>query len=139
MLQWNLFADFGQVWSRGGRDASLRNSALRTTPGVGARIFSPIGVIRLDFGYNNYAPRTGAAYFNELARANGTQALLCVSPGNGIVAREITEVVTQNNQQKTITRIVQDPYDSCKGSYSPQRNRGALGPFTFFFAIGQAF
>ena len=63
------FADFGQVWSRGGNDASLRNSTLRTTPGIGARIYSPIGVVRLDFGYNNYAPRTGAAYFNELARA----------------------------------------------------------------------
>ncbi|MBC7843318.1 MAG: BamA/TamA family outer membrane protein [Gemmatimonadaceae bacterium] len=139
LLQWNLFADFGQVWSRGGNDASLRNSTLRTTPGVGARIYSPIGVIRLDVGYNNYAPRAGAAYFNELPRANGDQALLCVSPGNTIVAREITETVQDGNTTRTITRIVQDAYGSCRGSYSPNRNRGALGPFTFFFAIGQAF
>jgi outer membrane protein insertion porin family len=143
LLQWNFFADFGQVWSRGGKDASLRNSTLRTTPGIGARIFSPVGVIRLDFGYNNYAQRSGAAYFNELAPATGTQAvpqaLLCVSPGNTIVAREITELITVSNNQIPITRIVQDPYDSCRGSYSPRRNRGALGPFTFFFAIGQAF
>lgn len=136
LLQWTLFADFGQVWSRGGSDASLRNSALRTTPGIGARIYSPIGVVRLDLGYNDYAPRSGAAYFNELARANGTQALLCVSPGNGIVSRQVTEV---DRNSAVIRRIVQDPYDSCLGSYSPTRNRGALGPFTFFFAIGQAF
>ncbi len=139
LLQWNFFADFGQVWSRAGSDASLRNRTLRTTPGVGARIYSPVGVIRLDFGYNNYAPRAGAAYFNELPRANGTQALLCVSPGNTIVAREVTEQATVGTSQATITRIVQDAYGSCRGSYSPQRNRGAFGPFTFFFAIGQAF
>ena len=96
-------------------------------------------MIRLDFGYNNYAPRAGAAYFNELPRADGTQALLCVSPGNTIVAREITETVVDKNTTRTITRIVQDAYGSCRGSYSPNRNRGALGPFTFFFAIGQAF
>ena len=136
LFQWTLFADFGQVWSRGGSDASLRNSTLRTTPGIGARIFSPIGVVRLDFGYNNYPPRAGAAYFNELARADGTQALLCVSPGNNIRATKITETGSDN---VVITRISQASYDSCLGSYSPQRNRGALGPFTFFFAIGQAF
>jgi hypothetical protein len=131
LLQWTFFADFGQVWSRGGSDASLRNSTLRTTPGIGARIFSPIGVIRLDFGYNDYAPRAGAAYFNDLPRA-GKQALLCVSPGNGIVAREETD-------PDGTTRVVQDAYGQCRGSYAPSRNRGAFGPFTFFFAIGQAF
>ncbi|MES3034491.1 MAG: BamA/TamA family outer membrane protein [Gemmatimonadota bacterium] len=136
LLQWTLFADFGQVWSRGGRDASLRNSTLRTTPGLGARIFSPVGVIRLDLGYNNYPPRSGAAYFNDLPRANGTQALLCVSPGNTIVAREITE---NDADGRPVTRVVQDAYAQCLGSYAPRRNRGALGPFTFFFAIGQAF
>ena len=132
LLQWTLFADFGQVWSRGGSDASLRNSTLRTTPGIGARIFSPVGVIRLDFGYNNYAPRSGAAYFNDLPRADGTQALLCVSPGNNIVARDVVDA-------DGTTRVVQDDYSQCRGSYAPNRNRGALGPFTFFFAIGQAF
>jgi len=131
LLQWTFFADFGQVWSRGGSDASLRNSTLRTTPGIGARIFSPVGVIRLDFGYNNYAPRAGASYFNELPSADGTQALLCVSPGNDIPARDVVE--------NGVARVVQDSYNSCRGSYAPRRNRGTLGPFTFFFAIGQAF
>lgn len=139
LLQWTLFTDVGQVWSRNGSDAGLRLNTLRTTPGIGARIFSPIGVIRLDFGYNNYAPRSGAAYFNELPRGDGTQALLCVSPGNTIVARERTELVQENGQQVRRPRIIQDPYNSCTGTYAPRRNRGTLGPFTFFFAIGQAF
>ncbi|HYW49309.1 MAG TPA: BamA/TamA family outer membrane protein, partial [Gemmatimonadaceae bacterium] len=131
LLQWTLFTDFGQVWSRGANDASLRDRTLRITPGIGARIFSPVGVIRLDFGYNDYAQRAGAAYFNDLPRDDGTQALLCVSPGNTIVARDVTE--------DGVTRVVQDSYARCTGSYTPRRNRGALGPFTFFFAIGQAF
>jgi hypothetical protein len=59
-----------------------------------------------------------------------------VSPGNGIVARERTEV---DRDGVTITRIVQDSYNSCSGTYTPRIGRGALGPFTFFFAIGQAF
>lgn len=140
LVQWTLFTDFGQVWSRGGNDASLRNSRLRTTPGLGARIFSPIGVIRLDLGYNNYPPRAGAAYFNELPRADGSRALLCVSPGNNIVAEERIEIVVDGNgNSREQRRIVQAPYDSCLGSYSPRPTRGALGPFTFFFAIGQAF
>ena len=136
LLQWTLFTDFGQVYSRSGSDASLRINSLRTTPGIGARIFSPIGVVRLDFGYNDYAPRAGAAYFNELPRADGSQALLCVSPGNNIIARERTEV---DRDGRRITRIVQDAYSNCAGTYAPRPNRGALGPFTFFFAIGQAF
>jgi outer membrane protein insertion porin family len=137
LLQWTLFTDVGQVWSRGANDASLRNSTLRYTPGIGARIYSPVGVIRLDLGYNNYAQRTGAAYFNDLPSADRrTQALLCVSPGNGIVARDVPEL---NDQGQKVRRVVQDSYNRCLGSYSPQRNRGALGPFTFFFAIGQAF
>ena len=131
LLQWTLFADFGQVWSRGANDASLRNNTVRATPGIGARIYSPVGVIRLDFGYNNYAPRTGAAYFNDLPRDDRTQALLCVSPGNTIVARD---AIVDGE-----LRVVQEAYDTCPGTYAPRRNRGALGPFTFFFAIGQAF
>jgi outer membrane protein insertion porin family len=131
LLQWTLFSDFGQVWSRGGNDASLRNSTLRATPGIGARVFSPVGVIRLDVGYNNYAPRAGAAYFNELPRGN-SQALLCVSPGNTIRA-------TEEREADGSARVVQLPYAQCPGTYSPNRNRGALGPFTLFVAIGQAF
>lgn len=136
LVQWTLFTDVGQVWSRTGSDASLRSSTLRTTPGIGARIFSPVGVIRLDFGYNNYAPRAGAAYFNELPRSDGSQALLCVSPGNTILAGESPEVDGNGNQ---VVRIVQNAYRSCPGTYAPRINRGILGPFTFFFAIGQAF
>lgn len=131
VLQFTFFADAGQVWSRGASDASLRDATLKVTPGIGVRFFSPIGVIRLDFGYNDFAPRAGAAYFNDAIRADGTAPLLCVSPGNGIVARQVT------SGDRTV--VVQDPYASCPGSYAPRPQFGLLGPVTFFFAIGQAF
>lgn len=131
LLQFTLFADAGQVWSRGASDPSLRDNTLRVTPGLGVRFFSPIGVIRLDFGYNDFAPRAGAAYFNDAIRPDGTAPLLCVSPGNRIVARQVT-----NGQQQV---VVQDPYATCPGTYAPRPQRGFLGPVTFFFAIGQAF
>jgi outer membrane protein assembly factor BamA len=134
LLQWTLFTDVGQAWSRGASDLSLRTRDLRITPGLGARVFSPIGVIRLDLGYNNYAQRAGAAYFNDLPRGGGaaqTQALLCVSPGNTIPATEQVDGAA--------TYVAQSPYVTCPGTYAPARNRGILGPFTFFFAIGQAF
>lgn len=131
VLQWTVFADAGQVWSRGAADPSLRDARLRVTPGLGVRFFSPIGVVRLDFGYNDYPPRSGAAFFNDAIRPDGSAPLLCVSPGNTIPAR----LVTTGGQQF----IDQDPYTSCAGSYAPPRQRGLLGPVTFFFAIGQAF
>ena len=132
LLQWTFFADAGQVWSRGSAEASLRDATLRVTPGLGVRFFSPIGVIRLDFGYNDFAPRSGAAFFNAEIAQDGSAPLLCTSPGNRIVARAVP--VPGGG-----TRVVQDAYSSCPGTYAPARQRGLLGPLTFFFAIGQAF
>jgi outer membrane protein assembly factor BamA len=135
LLQWTFFSDFGQVWSRGGSDESLRKRSLSVTPGLGARIYSPIGVVRLDLGYNNYPQRRGAAYFTELPNVEGKRQLLCVSPGNGIPAKETSFFAGG----ELVKRIEQADYSSCRGEYLPARNRGFLGPLTFFFAIGQAF
>jgi outer membrane protein insertion porin family/translocation and assembly module TamA len=53
-----VFADAGMVAER--RDASL--SALRVTPGVGVRMPSLLGPIRLDVGFNPYPPQSGPLY-----------------------------------------------------------------------------
>jgi outer membrane protein insertion porin family/translocation and assembly module TamA len=45
----STFLDFGRVWAEPGRDDP---SNLELTPGWGIRYLSPIGPIRLDFGYN---------------------------------------------------------------------------------------
>ena len=43
-----IFTDFGHIWSETG---SGRVSALEISPGVGLRYLSPVGPLRVDFGY----------------------------------------------------------------------------------------
>jgi outer membrane protein assembly factor BamA len=59
-LEGALFVDAGQVRVRG-QDA-FRYDGLRVTPGIGLRLRTGIGPIRLDVGYNGYRPQTGPLY-----------------------------------------------------------------------------
>jgi outer membrane protein insertion porin family/translocation and assembly module TamA len=61
------FIDAGMITER--RDASL--SDLRITPGVGVRMPSMLGPIRLDVGFNPYASKAGPLY-----RQSGTELVL---------------------------------------------------------------
>jgi outer membrane protein assembly complex protein YaeT len=57
--QWvrlGAFVDVGQVYERTSR-LSLDN--IRVTPGVGVRIATPLGPVRLDLAYNGYARQRG--------------------------------------------------------------------------------
>ncbi|MGH7718179.1 MAG: BamA/OMP85 family outer membrane protein [Gemmatimonadaceae bacterium] len=115
VVQWTLFLDVGQVWNRG-RDPGL--SELRWTPGLGIRVSSPVGPVRMDVAYNPYDRRRGAAYFEEVV--DGQRRLLCVSPQRG-------PVTTQP-----------DPLD-CPQTYAPPTNGSVFSRLTFHFSIGQAF
>jgi len=129
LLQYTLFTDVGEVWNRSAREQSLRFDQLKVTPGFGLRAFSPVGAIRLDFGYNRYKPAPGTAYFNQPLSAGGQ--LVCVSPGNRVPVRR-----TVVDGEVTFT---QEPYTTCGGELRPPGNSSFLKGFTFFFAIGQAF
>ncbi len=50
------FVDAGALWDGTGR------AALRITPGVGLRVASPLGPIRLDVGYNPYQLQEGSVF-----------------------------------------------------------------------------
>ncbi|HXY31935.1 MAG TPA: BamA/TamA family outer membrane protein [Gemmatimonadaceae bacterium] len=112
ILQLAIFVDGGYVWNR--PDQTIQ--PLRWTPGVGIRVRTPIGPIRVDFGYNGYAPTTGPAYFSTT-----DNQLLCVSPGN-----TFEQGVIPSNQ-------------SCPASYAPPPNTSFISKITFNFSIGQAF
>jgi len=60
-LAW--FVDAGAL--EDGKLADLRPENWRVTPGVGVRIRSAVGPIRLDLAYNPYAPRRGPLYFAQ--------------------------------------------------------------------------
>lgn len=63
-----LFADVGQVWDRG--DTLAPVSGLRFTPGIGLRLATPLGPVRLDAAYQSRGTEAGVLYF--LDRSTGT-------------------------------------------------------------------
>ncbi len=64
-----LFVDVGQVWERGQELITTRS--LRVTPGAGLRFSTPLGPVRLDAAYKDYASEPG-----PLLYLNNTTGLL---------------------------------------------------------------
>ncbi|HET7566054.1 MAG TPA: BamA/TamA family outer membrane protein, partial [Gemmatimonadaceae bacterium] len=119
LAQLALFVDMGDVWNRG-RD-TLRLSDIKVTPGVGIRIASPVGPLRLDVGYNGYPRALGAAYYIGALQPGSPRVLRCVSPDNDFI-----EGVTTSGED-------------CPASFAPRQRNTLLSRLTFHFSIGQAF
>jgi outer membrane protein insertion porin family/translocation and assembly module TamA len=132
VLQVAAFADAGRLWNRGDaqRGASLRADGpiIKVTPGLGVRVASPFGAIRVDFGYNPYALPAGAAYFNAPLQA-GIAPLYCVSPGNRLAVGESLVGGAPPVQEA----------GNCPSSFRPTRRTGILGRLNPSIWIGQAF
>jgi len=135
VLQWAFFVDAGQVWN--GNIAQMRG--LLWTPGLGVRVFTPVGPIRLDVGYNPYLLPAGAAYFNAPATITSGSTtinlaqqvpLYCVSPTNSIPAHPSTQFPQV---------LVQETGHECPATYIPNQSTGFLQRLTFNLSIGQAF
>ncbi|HEY6222748.1 MAG TPA: BamA/TamA family outer membrane protein [Gemmatimonadales bacterium] len=62
-LQLAGFVDAGEVYIRQRDILSLRS--LRVTPGVGMRVVTPLGPVRVDVAYNGYAPETGVLWASD--------------------------------------------------------------------------
>ncbi|MFI5309807.1 MAG: outer membrane protein assembly factor [Gemmatimonadales bacterium] len=124
-LQFTVFTDAGAVWNRGTPGTNLGFGSLRWTPGIGARVRTIFGMLRLDVAYNPYARPAGAAYFDTPVAAGG--ALFCVSPGN-------TLRVTTAADGK-----VQQAAGGCPASFQPSRASSFFGRLTPSVSLGQAF
>lgn len=59
-LRGAVFLDAGQVWDT--RDTLVARPGVRFTPGIGARIATPVGPFRLDVAYNGYDPEPGPLF-----------------------------------------------------------------------------
>lgn len=59
-FRWVAFVDAGVLWDR-----DQNEPAIRVTPGVGLRLVTPLGPVRLDVGYNGYGQQTGALYLSQ--------------------------------------------------------------------------
>jgi outer membrane protein insertion porin family/translocation and assembly module TamA len=123
-LSWTLFADAGELWTAGAAQDEDRFQGFKVTPGVGFRVNTPFGVLRMDVAYNRYAARTGAAYYDTPILAGGQ--LYCVSPGNTLPVTGLGVSGTLPTQAT----------GSCPTDFNPGRFAQRL---RFSFAIGQAF
>ena len=124
VIQWTAFTDVGEVWNRGSAGSNVGFSSLRWTPGIGVRVRTIIGFLRLDVAYNPYQRSEGAAYFDAPTAAGG--ALLCVSPGNTLRVTSTGRVLTQES-------------GSCAATYQPPRETSFFRRLTPSISIGQAF
>lgn len=132
LLSWAAFADAGRLWNRGAvigvQQAGEASAALRVTPGLGVRIASPFGAIRIDLGYNPYRLPAGAAYFNAPLQA-GVAPLYCVSPGNTL---PVTNAPTAGAPPVQAS-------GACPATYRPPARTGFLRRLNPSIWIGQAF
>lgn len=141
LLQWAVFADAGQVWNGN----VSRIHGLLWTPGLGVRVRTFVGPIRLDVGYNPYTRPAGAAYFNapvpSIRVGNTTYTnpgqvpLYCVSPTNSIPVHHGT--VPAGPYQASV--LLQDQGFQCPETYVPVHSRTFLQQLTINLSIGQAF
>ena len=60
-LRMGVFVDVGQVYNRGDEIISVAN--MKVTPGLGFRIATPLGPVRLDVAYNGYGTERGTLFF----------------------------------------------------------------------------
>ncbi|MDF2775749.1 MAG: hypothetical protein K0S86_5250, partial [Geminicoccaceae bacterium] len=134
-LQLAFFVDAGQVWTRGAGGVERSFGTLRITPGVGMRLGTLIGPIRVDIGYKPYEREAGAAYVDAPVPPGGGRApLFCVSPGNGLAVTGWSPGISLNDpalEQEAAPR-------GCPARFTPV-NGGALRRFAFHVSIGQAF
>ena len=57
------FVDAGEVYIRQRDILSLKS--MRVTPGVGVRVVTPLGPVRVDVAYNGYAPQAGVLWLSD--------------------------------------------------------------------------
>ena len=134
LLQFTLFTDVGSVWNRN----TQANSKFQAfwTPGVGLRVFSPIGPIQVNAGYNPYPPVFGQALFTagigSAKAAQGFTNVYCaVSPLTPVSAAPKAFLIDKVWQpQQGVT---------CDPTYQQTSRPGFWHRLTFTFSIGPDF
>jgi outer membrane protein insertion porin family len=130
-IQFVAFVDAGNVWTAG--EEALDDTRIFVTPGIGVRLSTPVGPIRLDVAWNNYAPSPGPAY-RDVAIGYATAPLYCVSVGNQLPVTGIG----QTDAEGTPIPPVQAE-GPCPSTFRPSRPDGFFSRLTLTFSIGQAF
>jgi outer membrane protein insertion porin family/translocation and assembly module TamA len=125
-LQFAAFLDAGELWSPGASRREDRFGDLKYTPGLGVRVFTVIGVVRLDIAYNKYAQRAGSSYFDTPVSQGGQ--LFCVSPGNTLAVTGLGP-----------GRVPVQQSGPCPADFQPAAARGFLRKLNLTIGFGQAY
>ena len=135
LIQYTAFVDGGDVWQRGRSigarshtASSLFLNGLRWTPGVGVRVFTPVGPIQANVGYNPFARPAGAIFYDQVPNAQGFAPLYCVSPGNRVPAVRLA-----NGEFEQLSG------NTCPATFTPPSASSFLRRLTFTFSIGPDF
>jgi outer membrane protein assembly factor BamA len=132
LVQWTIFTDGGEVWTRGSPGSALALSQIKWTPGIGIRVFTPVGPVQVNVGYNPYPRPRGPIYYDaSVNRETGVAPLYCVSPGNTIPVHVLSSSVSG-------TTYAQDE-QACPATFAPSQSSAFLGRLTLTFSIGPEF
>ncbi|MEP6730266.1 MAG: BamA/TamA family outer membrane protein [bacterium] len=141
LIQYTLFADAGDVWQRGRavdarehKASALWLNGLKWTPGIGVRVFTPVGPFQANIGYNPFVRPAGPIYFDQAPNAQGFAPLYCVSPGNRIPA-----VPRSGGVPGGPVEFEQLSGGSCPASFQPGQSSGFFNRLTVTFSIGPDF
>jgi outer membrane protein insertion porin family/translocation and assembly module TamA len=121
LLQYTLFVDGGDVWTR-----ANRSGRLKWTPGLGVRALTPVGPVQVNVGWNGYAREEGPIYYNP-----NVNTLACVTPGN--------DLTYKRGPRREDPLIAQTTNGLCPGSFTPPTRNRWLQKLTFTFSIGSEF
>jgi outer membrane protein insertion porin family/translocation and assembly module TamA len=121
LLQFSVFTDAGEVWDRGASRQRFGFERLRWTPGIGVRVFTPVGPVQVNSAYNPYDYPSGQIYY-DAPPVGQVAPLYCVSRGNNL----------------PVTNGVQAE-GPCPDNFRPERRTNFFGRLTFTFSIGPDF
>jgi outer membrane protein insertion porin family/translocation and assembly module TamA len=131
LLEYVPFVDAGQVWTREPGTKQLNIQRAEITPGLGIRVFSPVGPIQLNAGYNPGKPRPGPAYFAApVDPLSGQAPLLCVT---GFGETPVPIKIRPDGRPDP------DAAATCPATFAPARSSNFFRRLTLTLSIGNGF
>lgn len=140
LLQFTVFGDVGSVWDRN-TNTNFGGFSPYWTPGVGLRVFSPLGPIQVNAGYNGYKPYLGQALFtpNRDQAAAGFTGVYCAVPeGTPPNKAPQSQLLPDPSGSGKLT-WQQDKNATCERTFQPARPLHWYNRLTFTFSIGSDF
>jgi outer membrane protein assembly factor BamA len=133
LIQWAFFTDGGEVWTRGAPGSALALSQIKWTPGVGIRVFTPVGPLQVNVGYNSSPQPRGPIYYDaSVNKETALAPLYCVSPGNSIPVHVVTGPGVSGSSYVQEDQV-------CPATFAPPQSTGFFHHLTLTFSIGSGF